>query len=194
MIVAWWSSVDPICSKEMWIFSLIHINISWFNGLSQQEKFYSASSWLVVCVCVCVCVCAQLLSHVRLCNTMNYIALQEFSVHRIFQARILGQIAISSFRWSNRCLLHWQAGSMATHSSILAWRIPWIEEPGRLLSMGSQRVGHDWATDIHRVKYSTSSLLHLNHYLPRSFLMQRRRSRSDADYFGIFSPNYLDTP
>ena len=32
---------------------------------------------------------------------------------------------------------------MATHSSILAWRISWTEEPGRLQSMGSQRVGHD---------------------------------------------------
>ena len=31
----------------------------------------------------------------------------------------------------------------ATHSSILAWRIPWIEEPGGLQSIGSQRVGHD---------------------------------------------------
>ena len=32
---------------------------------------------------------------------------------------------------------------MATHSSILAWKIPWMEEPGRLQSMGLQRVGHD---------------------------------------------------
>ena len=32
---------------------------------------------------------------------------------------------------------------MATHSGILAWRIPWTEEPGGLQSMGSQRVGHD---------------------------------------------------
>ena len=32
---------------------------------------------------------------------------------------------------------------MATHSSILAWRISWTEEPGRLQSVGSQRVGHD---------------------------------------------------
>ena len=32
---------------------------------------------------------------------------------------------------------------MATHSSILAWKIPWTEEPGRLQSMGSQRVGQD---------------------------------------------------
>ena len=35
---------------------------------------------------------------------------------------------------------------MATHSCILAWRIPWTEEPGGLQSMGSQRVGHDWLT------------------------------------------------
>ena len=37
---------------------------------------------------------------------------------------------------------------MATHSNILAWRIPWRKEPGRLQSMGSQRVGHDWATSL----------------------------------------------
>ena len=35
-----------------------------------------------------------------------------------------------------------QEKGMATHSSILAWRIPWTEEPGRLQSLGSQRVGH----------------------------------------------------
>ena len=35
---------------------------------------------------------------------------------------------------------------MAPHSSTLAWKIPWTEEPGRLQSMGLLRVGHDWAT------------------------------------------------
>ena len=38
---------------------------------------------------------------------------------------------------------------MATHSNTLTWKIPWTEEPGRLKSMGSQRVGHDWATSFH---------------------------------------------
>ena len=37
---------------------------------------------------------------------------------------------------------------MATHSSTLAWHIPWTEEPGRLQSMGSLGVGHDWATSL----------------------------------------------
>ena len=36
---------------------------------------------------------------------------------------------------------------MAAHSSILAWRTPWREEPGRLPSVGSQRTGHDWVTN-----------------------------------------------
>ena len=35
---------------------------------------------------------------------------------------------------------------VATHSSILAWGIPWTEEPGRLESVGSRRVGHDWSS------------------------------------------------
>ena len=37
---------------------------------------------------------------------------------------------------------------MAPHSSTLAWNIPWMEEPNGLQSMGSQRVGHDWATSL----------------------------------------------
>ena len=49
----------------------------------------------------------------------------------------------------NPRILEWVAYTwekeMATHSSILAWRIPWKEEPGGLLSMGSHRVGHDWS-------------------------------------------------
>ena len=39
---------------------------------------------------------------------------------------------------------------MAPHSSTLAWKIPWTEEPGRLQSMGSLRVRHDWATSLSR--------------------------------------------
>ena len=38
---------------------------------------------------------------------------------------------------------------MATHSTTLGWKIPWTEKPGRLQSMGSQRVGHDRVTSLH---------------------------------------------
>ena len=45
---------------------------------------------------------------------------------------------------------------MATHSSTPAWKIPWMGEPGRLQSMGSQRVGHNWGTSL---SFFYSSLL-----------------------------------
>ena len=44
---------------------------------------------------------------------------------------------------------------MATHSSILAWKMPWTEEPGGLRSMGSQRVGYDWVTYSFFFHYKT---------------------------------------
>ena len=43
--------------------------------------------------------------------------------------------------------LEWVAISMATHSNILAWEIPWTEDPGGLHSMGSQRIRYDSATE-----------------------------------------------
>ena len=53
---------------------------------------------------------------------------------------------------------------MATHSSTLTWKIPWTEEPVRLQSMGSLRVGHDWATSL-----SLFLLVHLS-FWRRTFL------------------------
>ena len=51
---------------------------------------------------------------------------------------------------------------MATHSSTLAWKIPWTEEPGRLQSMGSQRVGHDRATSLSLFSSLSYICLHLH--------------------------------
>ena len=53
---------------------------------------------------------------------------------------------------------------MATHTSILAWRIPWTEEPGGLHSIGSQRVRHDWSNlpRMHAVSLKSSLLEILN--------------------------------
>ena len=76
---------------------------------------------------------------------------------------------IISFRWGSPCgsdgkesacnVRDWGSilglgrspGVVATHSSILVWRIPWTEEPGGLQSMGSQRVRHYWATNTFQV-------------------------------------------
>ena len=56
------------------------------------------------------------------------------------------QISVLKFQRSEASFSCYLA--MAPHSSTLAWRLPWTEERGRLQSMGSLRVGHDWATDF----------------------------------------------
>ena len=52
-----------------------------------------------------------------------------------------GQTRLSDFPFTFH--FHALEKDMATHSSTLAWKIPWVEEPGRLQSMGLRRVGHD---------------------------------------------------
>ena len=58
----------------------------------------------------------------------------------------ISSIWFNSIKWLSIC---WPLPPlMATHSSTLAWKIPWMEEPGSLQSMGSWRVRHDWATSL----------------------------------------------
>ena len=57
-------------------------------------------------------------------------------------------VAQSRTRLKRLSSTHSPGKEMAPHSSTLAWKIPCTEEPGRLQSMGSQRVGHDWATSL----------------------------------------------
>jgi len=63
---------------------------------------------------------------------------------------------------------------MATHSNILAGKIPWTEESGRLLSMGSQRVRHDWDEHTHRVNESRN---HLNNLLCSLLLLVKNKTK-----------------
>ena len=59
-------------------------------------------------------------------------------------------------KWETRVrFLGWEdplEKEMAIHSSIVAWKIPWMEEPDRLQSMGSKRVRHNWATSLYFLK------------------------------------------
>ena len=56
---------------------------------------------------------------------------------------------------------------MTTHSSILAWRIPWTEEPGELQSVGLQRVGHNRATNTEQQQICHNNIsTHKNHFIP----------------------------
>ena len=79
--------------------------------------------------------------------------------------------------------LHVEKG-MATHSSILPWRIPWTEEPGRLQSMGSQRVRHGWVTNTQTFSllaecavFTPNVAVFYEYYQPHSSCVRFCRSR-----------------
>ena len=77
-----------------------------------------------MCVCVCVCVCVYLPDGSDGKAVKQLLAMWDTWVRSLGQEDPLEKY-------------------IATHSSTLAWKIPWMEESGRLQSMGSQRVGHD---------------------------------------------------
>ena len=86
---------------------------------------FGLGSWLDLCFIVCEGeLVLSLLSIWMVRRVKNLPAMQEMWVRSLGQEDSLEE-------------------DVATHSSILAWRIPWTEEPGRLQSTGSQRVGHD---------------------------------------------------
>ena len=96
---------------------------------------------------------------------------------------------------------------MAIHSSTIAWKIPWTEEPGRLQSMGSKRVGHDWATSlsqylffcvwlislsmfsrfIHFIVYIQIHCMYIQHFVLSALLINSRRVLLIPLDFSIYS-------
>ena len=60
--------------------------------------------------------------------------------------------------------------AMATHSSTLAWKTPWMEQPGRLQSMGSHRVGHDWSDLAAAVLFWCSNFSIFGQWSPSSWI------------------------
>ena len=65
---------------------------------------------------------------------------------------------------------------IAIHSRTIAWKIPWTEEPGRLQSMGSQRVGHNWATSL-----SLSALYNRSYFVLKSSLKQMKQDAAEPN-------------
>ena len=110
-----------------------------------------------------------------LCDPRNF-SLPASPVHGIFQGRIAQMVKhlpamqetwVRSLSWEDPL-----EKEMVTHSSTLAWKIPWMEESGRLQYMGLERVGHNWATSLHILEWVAISssggcfwcLLHLLHW------------------------------
>ena len=70
------------------------------------------------------------------------ITIYNFSLLSILISRVRNSAHFYMYLWNNT------EKAMAPHSSTLAWKIPWTEEPGRLQSIGSGRVRHEWATSL----------------------------------------------
>ena len=73
---------------------------------------------------------------------------------------------------------------MATHSSVLAWRIPGMGEPGGLLSMGSQRVGHDWS-DLAGAAAGVTNFKRCGLYIWQSKLWENGSRKNSHVYLNI---------
>ena len=99
------------------------------------------------CVCSCCSSCLKCCSWFYHSHRNIYVTLSVklvanfYSVDEEYQGTLLNWIWLSSI----------MEKAMAPHSSTLAWKIPWMEEPSGLQSMGSQRVGHNWTTSLSRI-------------------------------------------
>ena len=89
------------------------------------------------------CPFSLLLIHV---HTLQFYSLRAWRASLVAQTvknlSVMQETQVRSLSWEDPL-----EEGMVTHSSILAWRIPWTEEPGRLQSTGSQKFRHDWETD-----------------------------------------------
>ena len=140
---------------------MLPMYVTWMDG--------SVCVYVSVCMCVCVCVCpyvcvcmcvsVYVCPYVCVCVSVSVCVCMSVSVcvwmyvcvcfvTSVFLAyKSLDKIQITRC-WSFNPVLLVVEKALAPHPSAPAWKIPWTEEPGRLRSMGSWRVGHDWVTSL----------------------------------------------
>ena len=118
-LVLVWSADKPIYFKE----NNAYIHSSKFLTLNDDIQHMHSKE---IFVCMCIILCEYLCPH--------------------------STEVVTPLEWRNNCntrgVEEKPEKAMAPHSSTLAWKIPWMEEPGRLQSMGSLRVGYNWATSL----------------------------------------------
>ena len=108
------------------------------------SRFYTYALICNICLSLSDLLCAISSRFIHLIRTNSNVLLWASLVaQRLKRLPPMWETQVRSLGWKDPL-----EKEMVIHSSILAWRIPWTEEPGRLQSTGSQRVRHDWATSL----------------------------------------------
>ena len=118
---------------------------------------------------------------------MSFFSLTTFKVFYLSQFWV--NTRLSEFTFTFHC--HALGKEMATHSSVLAWRIPGIGEPGGLQSLGSHRVRHDWSNLAAAAAGMTRALFNLGLDISHSWCKSLLRTRSPAKirFFSLTNGN-----
>ena len=127
------SSCDEIY-RHLWSF---HAELMWARLRDYGETEKVRGGWEAAVLC-----------RQTTWDVTKYEKLPVQLVHRFFSPFFLSFLSFSPLIYDNLLVIWVTEKAMAPHSSTLAWRIPWTEEPGGLQSMGSRRVGHAWATSL----------------------------------------------
>ena len=111
----------------------------------KQPQYPLTDEWIKKLWYICACVHTYTMEYYSAVkrNTSKSVLMSWMNLEPIIQSKG------SQKEKDKYCILmHWSEKAMAPHFSTLAWKIPWMEEPGRLQPMGLLRVGHDWATSL----------------------------------------------
>ena len=121
---------------------IVPVSFSHFSQLFAWAIWTYLFLAVLVCkwLCECMCTCVYTHTHTHMIGGRVRALVAQGLKH----LPPMQKTRVRSLGWEDPL-----EKEIVTHSSILAWRIPWTEEPGRLQSTGSQRVGHDWATSPH---------------------------------------------
>ena len=149
--LGWWSQnridfyqmiffcVDWYDRVNMWFFSLLVCGLHWFLNIELR----------IFVIIFMYCSIGFFFFLV-----MSFLGFWGFFLRASLLAQSIKNLPAVQETWVRS--LGWEGPletEMTTHSSILAWKISWTQEPGGLQSMGSQRVGHDWATNINTLHF-----------------------------------------
>ena len=140
---SWWWTEKP---GMLWSMGLQRVRHYWATELNWL--IWTGVRWylIVVLMCISLIITSYILNS-NYSSTIYY----RYCLFSFAGSWFPGWLYMFGFISELSILFHWSI-EMATHSSTLAWKIPW-KDSGKLQSMGSQRVRHDWVTSLHIILF-----------------------------------------